>query len=99
MDHKEFSRKGGKAKSAAKTRAARRNAKKSRGRWATAVSYEVETIIGEKTLKVRGVLLLPGKLPFTLDKTYEKIISEIEQERGFNVKQLLDCSTISRLIK
>ena len=99
MDHKEFSRKGGKVKSAAKTRAARRNAKKPRGRWVTAVSYEVGTEVNGKELNVKGLLILPGKLPFTLDKTYDKIIAEIEQERGLKVSQLLDCSTISRLIK
>jgi len=99
MNHKEFSRKGGKVKSAAKTRAARRNAKKPRGRWATAVSFEVETIIGGKTITVKGVLLLPGKLPFTLKKTHEKIVSEIEKKRGFTVARILDCSTVSRLIK
>ncbi len=42
MDHKEFSSRGGRVKSAAKTRAARRNAKKPRGRWVTAVAYEFE---------------------------------------------------------
>ena len=52
-------RKGGQAKSEAKTKAARANAKMPRGKWATAIAYEFRCTKGELH---HGVALKSGKM-------------------------------------
>lgn len=55
---KELGRKGGMAKSEAKTEAARKNAKKPRGKWVTAVAYHFFDANGSGH---SGLILLRGK--------------------------------------
>ena len=56
----EMGKKGGEAKSEAKTAAARKNASKPRGKWVTAIAYELE---GVQRHKAFGVVLVQGKPP------------------------------------
>ena len=87
-------KKGGQVKSEVKTKAVRENASKPRGKWATAISYEITYATGV----LIGVLLLPGKMPTKDDKFHDKVILEIEKKTGEKVEELLECSTVSRLI-
>lgn len=56
----EMGKKGGQAKSEAKTAAARKNASKPRGRWVTAIAYEVANV---ERFKAFGVVLATGSPP------------------------------------
>ena len=60
MDQKEMSRKGGMAKSDAKTKAARKNASKPRGKWVTSIAYEYTS---QASASRFGSCLLRGKPP------------------------------------
>lgn len=96
MDHKEFSSRGGKVSSPAKTAAARANAKKPRGRWATAIAYEY---ISDNGTPRSGLILLAGKCP---DKNFwpwaeKQIVSDIGND-AFPIKEVLWFDTKSRLI-
>lgn len=56
----EMGRKGGQAKSEAKAAAARKNANKPRGKWVTAIAYEVANV---PQFKAFGVVLARGAPP------------------------------------
>ena len=56
----EMGKAGGKAKSEAKTAAARKNASKPRGKWVTAIAYELANV---EQYKAFGVVLAAGKGP------------------------------------
>ncbi len=56
----EMGRKGGQAKSEAKAAAARKNASKPRGKWVTAIAYEVANV---PQFKAFGVVLARGAPP------------------------------------
>lgn len=60
----ELGRKGGQARSEAKTAAARENAKKPRKKWVTAIAYEVA---GVEQYKAFGSVLVRGKPPAGAD--------------------------------
>ena len=96
MDHTEFSKKGGSAKSAAKTKAAIANAKMPRGIWMTAVSFEFEDEAGQNHT---GVVLRRGKPPGDAHKFFEWLEGEIIKEPGYQNKQvvsILDTSCVSQ---
>jgi hypothetical protein len=56
----ELGKKGGQVKSAAKTEAARKNASKPRGKWFTAIAYELD---GVEKYKAFGAVLVRGCPP------------------------------------
>lgn len=56
----EMGKAGGKAKSEAKTAAARNNASKPRGKWVTAIAYQLANV---EQYKAFGVVLVNGKGP------------------------------------
>ena len=56
----EMGKKGGSAKSDAKTAAARKNASKPRGKWVTAIAYELDDIAKYKAF---GSVITTGKPP------------------------------------
>ena len=69
--------KGGKAKSPAKTAAARKNASKPRGKWVTAIAYQ---LANEPASIAFGVVMANGKPPTDIVKCHEWICKWIRQE-------------------
>jgi hypothetical protein len=99
MDHQEMSKKGGSVKSEAKTKAARKNARKPRGKWVTAVYYKYQVL--DSAEKRDGILLIPGKPPKADDKFFvwvEKVLTEDPINAKYPYGELLDFSTRSGLI-
>jgi len=86
MDHKEMSRKGGMARSESKTKAARKNAKKPRGKWATAIAYEFRCAKGELH---HGVALKAGKLKMKGDG-FEEMEAIIKESNPWEQKHTVD---------
>jgi hypothetical protein len=94
MDHKEFSSKGGRAKSEKKTEAARKNAAKPRGNWATAVFYEYKSRADGSIRS--GLILIKGKV-----SDVQRIEKEVESwplNQNHLVAEFLRLETLSRLI-
>lgn len=84
----ELGKKGGLAKSQAKTDAVRKNAKKPRGKWVTAISYKVEMHDGRM---IEGLLMCRGKID-------QKYIGGISGEDTFIedlvAEDLIECGII-----
>lgn len=73
---KEMGKKGGQAKSEAKTAAARKNASKPRGKWVTAIAYE---LAGVKQAFAFGLVLVAGKPPRGDEKRHEWVCQQVQQ--------------------
>ena len=82
----ELGRKGGEAKSAAKTEAARANAKKPRRKWVTAIAYELE---GVEKYKSFGSVMTKGKPPEGEDAYFEWIRKKVRRE-GVGLREIDD---------
>ena len=97
MDHKEFSRKGGKAKSEKKTAAARKNARKPRGKWATAVYYRYTVAVNDAVRT--GLLLFAGKTPRSnIAEWVERGVGEDKRNKDYPVGELVEYMVFSRII-
>lgn len=64
----ELGKKGGQAKSEKKTAAVRGNAKKPRGKWVTAIAYEVDGIEKYKSL---GLVIVRGTPPAGTEENFK----------------------------
>ena len=69
----EMGKKGGQAKSEAKTVAARKNAAKPRGKWVTAIAYEVANVPQYKRF---GVVITAGSPPSGV-KNHEWLVAKV----------------------
>lgn len=78
---KEMGAKGGKAKSEAKTAAARKNASKPRGKWVTAIAYE---LAGVNKAFSFGLVLVAGKAPRGDEKLHDWVCQQV-QTHGLGV--------------
>jgi len=86
---KEAGKKGGQAKSAAKTAAVRENAKKPRGKWITAVAFAYTCTEGKPC---RGVFMKRGNL--SMDAMVDAI-HDSWQARAWPIKEITDISGVS----
>ena len=84
---KEAGKKGGSVKSEAKTKAVRENAKKPRGKWITAVSFEY---IGHDGERRSGVFMKRGNL--SMDATVDAIHASW-QAKAWPIKEITRIST------
>ena len=73
---RELGRKGGQAKSAAKTAAVRKNAAKPRGKWMTAIAYELD---GVEKFKAFGVVLTSGRPPSGEEKNHDWLCDKVRK--------------------
>jgi hypothetical protein len=94
----EMGKKGGQAKSEAKTAAARKNASKPRGKWVTAIAYEVANV---PQFKAFGVVLVRGAPPSGA-KNHEWLVAKV-RELGLGLQdagdlEFLNLSASSRRI-
>ena len=94
----EMGRKGGQAKSEAKAAAARKNASKPRGKWVTAIAYEVANV---PQFKAFGVVLARGAPPSGA-RSHEWLAAKV-RELGIGLKdagdlEFLNLSASSRKI-
>lgn len=71
----EMGKKGGSAKSEAKAAAARKNASKPRGKWVTAIAYEVANV---PKFKAFGVVLANGAPPSGA-KSHEWLVAKVRE--------------------
>lgn len=99
----EMGRKGGQAKSEAKAAAARKNASKPRGQWATAIAYEFEGVTDEQASPVVrfGCLLVPGKGPRGHLQFHDWVAEHVRADAGnseFTKIEFLQLSTVGRLL-
>ena len=72
----EMGKKGGSAKSNAKTTAARKNASLPRKKWLTAIAYE---LLGVEKHKAFGVLLVNGSPPSGALKCHEWLVKMVHE--------------------
>lgn len=86
----EMGRKGGQARSEAKATAARNNASKPRGTWATAIAYELDNVAAFKAF---GVVIVAGKIPRGHVKAHEWMTSMV-REHGVGLKSETDLSFV-----
>ena len=96
---KEMGKKGGQAKSEAKSAAARRNASKPRGKWVTAIAYELAGV--NKTFAF-GLVLVAGKAPQGDEKRHDWVCQQV-QEHGVGINEncgfeFLELVVTSRLL-
>jgi len=100
VNHKEMSKKGGQVKSEKKTAAARKNAARTRGKWATAIAYEyISTTDGERRF---GSQIVMGKPPHDIIKMNEWATDIIEKQTGNRahpIDSFLELSTTSMLVR
>ena len=97
---KEFSRSGGLKKSEKKTEQCRKNARQPRGRWVTAMRFQVRCKQDNGYYDTMdGVLLSTrGKDVGNLSKNNDKIIAMIEARVGCPVTELLEFETVGEKI-
>lgn len=89
MDHKTMSKKGGQAKSEAKTKAARKNAKKPRGCRITAIAYCYDC--KESQYERMGVAIIKGKVKDESDEAIWELINEYcPEENKYTLVEFLD---------
>lgn len=67
----DMGRKGGSVKSDAKTRAARKNAAKPRGKWVTAIAYKLTEHGGREYF---GVAMLRGKIDAASEAAFQAVL-------------------------
>ena len=79
----EMGKKGGQAKSKAKAEAARKNASKPRGKWVTAIAYE---LAGVKQAFAFGLVLVAGKPPSGDEKQHEWVCQQV-QKHGLGIDE------------
>jgi len=87
-------KKGGQAKSEAKTKAARENASKPRGKWATAIAYAA-TLEGDIGEPHDGVLLVPGK--FNVERL-DDVRDLIRKATGKTPQEIWKLDSVAKLI-
>ena len=87
---------GGKAKSEAKAKAARENAKKQRPRLVTAIAYEFRPKGGGADCF--GLILEKGNIPCDLEKNHDACIAMIEKHAGRECLDLWQFASITRRI-
>ena len=92
----EMGRKGGKVKSDAKAAAAKKNASKPRGKWLTAIAYQ---LAGVKEPFAFGLVVVKGKPPAGDEKQHEWICKQVlangiglRNEGGFVFLELMTTS-------
>ena len=92
----EMGKKGGQATSPAKAAAAKKNASKPRGKWVTAIAYELS---GVKDNIAFGAVIVPGKPPSEAAAGHDWVCKHLREEGGglrnvedFSFKQ---CATTS----
>lgn len=78
----ELGRKGGQAKSEAKTKAARKNASKPRGKWVTSIAYELS---GVEAHKAFGAVIVRGCPPSSVLASNEWICAKV-REHGVGLR-------------
>lgn len=81
----EMGKKGGQAKSEAKTEAARKNASKPRGKWVTAIAYQ---LAGVDQAFAFGLVLVAGKAPAQDEAQHEWVCRQV-LEHGIGINK--DC--------
>ena len=91
MEHKDISKKGGSVKSEAKTKAARKNAKKPRGIWVTAIAFEF--VDGDNKAHF-GTLLHRGRVP-SGDAMFDWVIKLIEKEHGYANYEVVEITDLA----
>jgi hypothetical protein len=89
----EMGKKGGQAKSEAKAAAARKNASKPRGKWVTAIGYEIANV--GKAFSF-GLVLVAGKPPSDAEKQHDWVCQQvlkhgigIDERCGFEFLELV----------
>ena len=80
----EMGKKGGSAKSDAKTAAARKNASKPRGRWVTAIAYELANV---EKYKAFGSIITMGSPPSGALACHDWLCNKV-RERGVGLKDV-----------
>jgi hypothetical protein len=70
----EMGKKGGQAKSEAKAAAARKNASKPRGKWVTAIAYEITNV---PAFKAFGCVITKGSPPSNPKASHEWIVGKV----------------------
>lgn len=95
----ELGRKGGSVKSEAKTAAARANAKKPRGKWMTAIAYELD---GEEKYLAFGAVIVRGCPPAGAMAFHDWICAKVREHGvGLSGKEeftFLQLATTSRMV-
>ena len=86
---KQAGKKGGSVKSEARAQAAKTNAKKPRGKWVTAVSFDY---VGKDGAVHSGVFMKRGNLG--MDATVDAI-HESWEAKTWPISEILDISTVS----
>ena len=93
----DMGKKGGSAKSEAKAAAARKNASKPRGKWVTAIAFELE---GVEKHKAFGSVLAFGKPPSDAGEFHEWVCKQIAEQsiihHGAKALSFLQLATSSR---
>ena len=91
---------GGLKKSEKKTAACQGNARQPRGRWVTAMRFQVRCKQANGYYDTRGGVLLStrGKDVGDLPKNHDKIIAMIEAKIGCPVTELLEFETVGEKI-
>ena len=96
---KEMGAIGGSAKSEAKAKAARKNASKPRGKWVTAIAFELE---GVEKHKAFGVVLAKGKGPTNPVAFHDWVCRQIREHsifhRGAETLSFAQLTTSGRLL-
>jgi hypothetical protein len=95
----EMGKKGGQAKSEAKAAAARKNASKPRGKWVTAIAYQLDGVRAPFSF---GCLLVDGKGPRGSQQFHDWVVECVRAE-GVGLREVeriefLELSTVARLI-
>ena len=80
----EMGKKGGGAKSEAKAAAARKNASKPRGRWVTAIAYELANV---EKYKAFGSIITMGSPPSGALACHDWLCNKV-RERGVGLKDV-----------
>ena len=84
----EMGKKGGSAKSEAKAAAARKNASKPRGKWVTAIAYELD---GVAAFKAFGSVIVRGAPPADPAKAHEWVRKALRENGvGLHGETVLD---------
>jgi hypothetical protein len=95
----EMGKKGGQAKSESKAAAARKNASRPRGKWVTAIAYE---LAGVNPAFAFGLVVVAGKAPNSAEKQHDWVCQQvlkhglgIDESCGF---EFLELVVISRIV-
>lgn len=80
----ELGKKGGQAKSERKTAAVRENAKKPRGKWVTAIAYEID---GVDSYMAFGSIIVRGVPPANIEANQEWFEKKV-REHGVGLKNI-----------